>query len=67
MITTAKSGLRLDDIAITSHEIAGLPEPCVIRLARLTTVAHSGIARRIGDIKPKDRNAVSAQLRRYAP
>jgi hypothetical protein len=67
MITTAKTGTRADDIAITNPESAGLPEACVVRVARLTTIAESLIARRIGEIKPKDRNAVSALLRRYAP
>ena len=67
MITTAKSGTRPDDIPIADPQSVGLPEACVIRLARLTTVGESQIARRIGEIKTKERNAVSALLRRYAP
>lgn len=67
MITTAKSGTRPDDVSISSPEDAGLPEACVIRLARLTTVGESQIARRIGEIKMKDRSAVGALLRRYVP
>ena len=67
MITTAKSGTRADDIAITDHEDAGLPDKCVVRLARLTTVSDGQISRRLGEIKTKDRNAVSALLKQYAP
>ncbi len=67
MITTAKSGIRRDDIPVTDIEYAGLPEACVIRPARLATVSDGQIARRIGDIKPKDRNAVVALMKRYAP
>ena len=67
MITTTKTGTRTDDIAITDHEDAGLPENCVIRLARVATVSEDLIARRLGEIKTKDRNAVSALLKQYAP
>lgn len=55
MITTAKSGARADDVAITDHTDAGLPEACVIRLARVATVSEDLIARRLGEIKTKDR------------
>ena len=65
MITTAKSGERRDDIAVTSHEQAGLPEACVIRVARLATVSQAQIVRRLGAITQKDRNAVSSLLKRY--
>jgi len=67
MITTAKSGGRRDDVQISDRENVGLPEDCVVRLARLATVSDSLIARRIGELKPKDRNAVSALWKRYAP
>jgi hypothetical protein len=46
---------------------AGLPEDCVIRLSRLATVSDGQIARRLGDITVKDRNAISALLRKYMP
>ena len=65
MITTAKSGSRRDDIAVTNRERAGLPEECVIRVARLATISDAQIARRLGEITPKDRNAVLSLLRRY--
>lgn len=65
MITTAKSGHRRDDIAITDRERAGLPEDCVIRIARIATIGEAQIARRLGEITTKDRNAATGLLRRY--
>jgi mRNA-degrading endonuclease toxin of MazEF toxin-antitoxin module len=67
MITTAKSGHRPNDIAISNLQRAGLPEDCVIRVARTTAVGDSQIARRLGDIAPKERNAVVALLKQYLP
>ena len=67
MITTAKSGQRANDIPVTNLERAGLPEDCVIRVARITAVGDGQIARRLGDITPKDRAAVSALLKMYVP
>jgi len=67
MITTAKSGMRPNDIVVSNRERAGLPEHCVIRVPRMTTVSDGQIARRLGEILPKDRNAVIALLRNYVP
>jgi mRNA interferase MazF len=67
MITTAKSGRRPNDITVTDLSRAGLPEECVIRVARITAVGDNQVVRRLGDITQKDRNAVSALLKRYAP
>ena len=67
MITTAKAGLRPDDIVIADRERAGLPQDCVIRVSRIAVVAENQVTRRLGDITPKDRNAVVALLRRYLP
>lgn len=67
MITTAKSGRRTGDVPVSDLARAGLPEDCVIRLSRIAAVSDVQIARRLGEIPPKDRNAVSALLRRYAP
>jgi mRNA-degrading endonuclease toxin of MazEF toxin-antitoxin module len=67
MITTAKSGPRKGDIAVTDLDRAGLPENCVIRVPRVTVVGNAQIARRLGDIAPKDRNAVSALIHQFAP
>jgi hypothetical protein len=66
MIATAKSGSRRDDVTVSDLDRAGLPEPCVIRVARLAAVSDTQIVRRLGDIPPKDRNATFALLRRYA-
>ncbi len=67
MITTAKAGVRAEDIHITDHAKAGLPENCVIRVCRLTTLSDAQISRRVGSITVKDRNAVSALLKKYLP
>lgn len=67
MITTAKSGRRPNDIAVSNLQRAGLPEDCVIRVARMTAIGDSQIARRLGDIAPKERNAVVALLKQYLP
>lgn len=67
MITTAKSGVRNGDIPVTNYEDAGLTEHCVIRVSRITAVGETQIARRIGQIMAKDRNAVAVLLKRYMP
>lgn len=67
MITTAKGGRRPDDIIVTNLERSGLPQECVIRVSRLTVAAEDQIARRLGDISPKDRTSVLSLLRRYLP
>ncbi len=67
MITTAKAGVRPDDIAVTNRTQAGLPEDCVIRVPRMSAFLENQILRRLGAISTKDRNAVSALLRRYLP
>ncbi len=67
MITTAKAGVRPGDIAIADCRKAGLPEECVIRLSRVTTVSDAQISHRTGAVVPKDRNAVAALLKRYLP
>jgi mRNA interferase MazF len=67
MITTAKSGKRPDDVAVTNLDRAGLPEDCVIRVPRITAVSDGQIARKLGEITQKDRNAVSSLLKRYVP
>ncbi len=65
MITTAKARVRRDDIPVTDHRAAGLPENCVIRISRLTTLGEAQISHRIGAITAKDRNAVFVLLRWY--
>ena len=67
MITTAKAGQRPDDIAISDLTSAGLPQACVIRVARIAAVSDAQIARRLGNIPTKERNTVTSLLKRYAP
>lgn len=65
MVTTARSGIRKDDIQVTDTARAGLPVPCVIRPARLTTLNETMISRRAGTLTAKDRNALAAMLKAY--
>ena len=67
MITTAKATHRPDDIPISNRERAGLPQECVIRVSRIAAVAENYISRRLGELTPKDRTAVTGLLRRYLP
>ena len=67
MITTAKAGQKQGDVEVSDRARAGLPEECVIRASRLMTIGDTQIGRKLGNITPKDRNAVSAFLKRYAP
>ncbi|HEY7687957.1 MAG TPA: hypothetical protein VH835_04670, partial [Dongiaceae bacterium] len=66
MVTTARGmqDLRPDDIPIADWAKAGLPAPCVIRLARLATFEVSSI-RRIGGLAARERNAVAALVKRW--
>jgi mRNA interferase MazF len=67
MITTARhmQDLRPDDIAISDLAKAGLPRPCVIRLARLATFERSDAIRRVGTLQRGERQAVEALLQRW--
>lgn len=65
MITTAKAGLRADDIRIANPGGTGLPADCVVRPSRLATLGDGQIDRRIGTLAAKERNAVAATLKRY--
>ena len=67
MITTAKAGLRPDDVPISDPRAAGLPEDCVVRVPRLVTLGEGQIARRLGTIGMRERRVVSALLKRFAP
>src|SRR6185312_1899768 len=66
MVTTARhmQDVRKDDITIAEWAKAGLPAPCVVRMARLTTFEAAPALRRIGALAPVDRNAVSALIKR---
>ena len=67
MITTARHmrDLRPDDIEIEDLAGAGLPRPCVIRLARLATFEWSDRIRRAGTLHLRERGAVEALLQRW--
>ena len=67
MITTARNmqDVRPDDIAIADLAGAGLPRPCVIRLARLATFEWSDQIRRIGALGVPERPPVTALLKRW--
>ena len=67
MISSAQVGEWVDDIVVTDPERVGLPVKCAIRAARLAAVSESRIQRRIGTISTKDRNAVLALLKKFAP
>ena len=67
MITTAKGGVLAEDIAISDSSAAGLPEDCVIRPSRLFTISQDQLDRRLGTIRPQERNAVAAYLKRHVP
>jgi len=67
MITTARhmQDLRPDDIEIADLVGAGLPRPCVIRLARLATLERGDQIRRIGALHRRERPAVATLLQRW--
>ena len=67
MITTAKGGTLAEDIPIKDPASAGRPEDCVIRPSRLFTVSQDLLDRRLGAIKPQERNAVTAFLKKHIP
>ncbi len=47
--------------------MAGLPESCVIRASRLTTLSDVQISYRLGSITAKDRRPVTGLLKKYLP
>jgi mRNA interferase MazF len=67
MITTARHmrDVRPDDIEVKDLTRAGLPRPCVIRLARLATFEWSDLIRRAGSLHPREQGAVEALLQRW--
>lgn len=67
MITTARNmqDVRADDIEIGDLSKTGLSQPCVIRLARLTSLEASPRIRRIGTIGAQQRRAVAGLLKRW--
>lgn len=64
MITTARNmqDVRRDGIEITDLGEAGLPRPCVIRVARSATFEWSEQIRRIGVLGAPERRAVTTLI-----
>ena len=67
MISSAQAGERVDDILVTDPEKVGLPVKCAIRTARMAAVSEERIQRRVGAISAKDRTAVVALMKKFAP
>ena len=67
MITTARNmrDLRPDDVEITDLGAAGLPRPCVIRVARLATFEWGAQIRRVGTLHRRERHAIETLLQRW--
>lgn len=67
MITTARQmrDVRPNDIAIRDLAKAGLPQPCVIRLARLATLEWGDHVRRVGSLDRRERAAVETLLEQW--
>ncbi len=67
MITTARylRDLRPDDIEIRDLAAAGLPRPCVIRVARLATLEWGDHVRRVGILPRSERPAVEGLLMQW--
>jgi mRNA-degrading endonuclease toxin of MazEF toxin-antitoxin module len=64
MITTARhmQDLRPDDIPIEDLAKAGLPRPCVIRLARVAAFECSEEIHPVGVLSPRERQPVTRLL-----
>ena len=63
MSTSAKQSDWPGDTTISDREVAGLPQPCKVRL-KLFTLEQRLIEKRIGTLAPVDRKAVTAALLR---
>ncbi|MCC6471341.1 MAG: type II toxin-antitoxin system PemK/MazF family toxin [Alphaproteobacteria bacterium] len=67
MITSAGQGQWRDDIAIDDPKTIGLGVTCVIRPCKIATAEEDRIARKIGTLPTRLRNALQAVLKRYCP
>jgi mRNA-degrading endonuclease toxin of MazEF toxin-antitoxin module len=67
MISSAQAGERTDDILVTDPEKVGLHVRCAIRVGRMAAISESRIGRRLGAITAKDRAAVAALMKKFAP
>lgn len=66
MITSAKRSAWPLDVAISDLAVAGLSQPCVIRM-KLNSAAHELVDRHIGALAKPDCAAVTATLRQLFP
>jgi hypothetical protein len=67
MITSAGQGQWRDDIVIDDYKAIGLNAPCVIRPSKIATAGEDRIARRLGALPTRVRNALHAASKRYLP
>jgi mRNA-degrading endonuclease toxin of MazEF toxin-antitoxin module len=67
MVTTARnmSDVRQDDVEVRDLAAAGLPQPCVVRLASLITLRPSREIRRLGSLGAQERRAIASLLKRW--
>jgi mRNA interferase MazF len=61
MVTTAKNSTWPFDVPVSDLEIAGLKQPCVIRM-KFGSIAFERVDRKIGILSERDRAAVRASL-----
>jgi len=65
MITSAVNPSWPDDVRVSESGRAGLPVPSVVRPAKIATIQHDRIIRRLGALPAADRATVQAALRRH--
>lgn len=66
MITSARQSSWHPDWPIEDLQVAGLPQPCVVRL-KLFTLSERLVLSSLGALAADDRAAVTAQLRKLLP
>ena len=66
MITGSAKVRMPGDVPIEDLKSAGLPEPSLVRVAKLATVEPDRVLRRIGALSSADRRAVRRQLLAFA-
>jgi mRNA interferase MazF len=52
------------DTRLAKWREAGLPKPSIVRLAKVVTLEHSLIRKKLGTLEPNDRAAVCRQFRK---
>ena len=64
MVTSAKRSAWIGDVPIPDLTEAGVHGPCVVRSAKIVTLEHARIVRRIGRVTPALLAEVRGHLRR---